>query len=49
LWALAFMKTYPANDKALLIVLGGSDTKTLRKYIWPFIDSIYDLDGIVVR
>jgi hypothetical protein len=48
LWALAFMQTYPANDKALLITLGGSDPKTISKYIWPFIHSIFKLDGIVV-
>ncbi len=29
LWSLAFMKTYPANDKALLIALGGSNSKTI--------------------
>ncbi len=48
LWALAFMKTYPANDKVLLIALGGSNPKTICKCILPFIDSISDLDGIVV-
>ena len=48
LWALAFMLTYPANDKALSIALGGSDPKTISKYVWPFIHSIFELDGIVV-
>ncbi len=43
LWALA-----PANDKALSTLLGGSDPKTIRKYIWPFINSIFKLDGVVV-
>ena len=28
LWALAFMRLYPENDKALLSALGGSDAKT---------------------
>ncbi len=35
LWALAFMRLYPANNIALLATLGGSDPKTIRKYIWP--------------
>ena len=48
LWALAFMRLYPANDKALSTSLGGSDPKTIRKYIWPFINSIFELDGVVV-
>ncbi len=39
LWAIAFMETCPKNDKALLIALGGSDPKTIRKYTWPFINS----------
>ncbi len=42
------MQTHTANDKALMIALGGSDPKTIHKYIWPFIDSIFELDGIVV-
>ncbi len=48
LWAHAFMRTYPANDKAMSIALGGSDPKTIGKYVWPFINSIFELDGIVV-
>ena len=48
LWALAFMRLYPTNDKALSTSLGGSDPKTIRKYIWPFINSIFELDGVVV-
>ena len=40
LWALAFMRLYPANDKALSSALGGSDAKTIQKYIWPMIQSI---------
>ena len=40
LWALAFMRLYPANDKALSVALGGSDPKTVHKYIWPMIESI---------
>jgi hypothetical protein len=30
LWALAFMKLYPANDKALSSTVGGSDPETIR-------------------
>ena len=48
LWALAFMRLYPANDKALSSALGGSDPKTIRKYIWPIIQSIFDLKAVVV-
>ncbi len=29
LWALAFMRLYPANDIALLAILGGSDPKMI--------------------
>jgi hypothetical protein len=39
---------YPANDTALSVALGGSDPKTIRKYIWPMIESIAELDAIVV-
>ena len=48
LWALAFMRLYPANDIALSATLGGSDPKTIRKYIWPRIQSLFDLEGVVV-
>jgi hypothetical protein len=48
LWALAFMRLYPENDKALSTSLGGSDPKTIRKYIWPIISSIFELDSVVV-
>jgi hypothetical protein len=48
LWALAFMRLYPANDIALSATLGGSDPKTIQKYIWPMIQSIFDLEGVVV-
>ena len=48
LWALAFMQTYPANDEALSRVLGGSDPKTIHKYMWPYIDSIFELDEVLV-
>ena len=48
LWALAFMQTYPANNEALSILLGGSDPKTIHKYMWPYIDSIFELDEVLV-
>jgi hypothetical protein len=48
LLALAFMQLYPANNKALLTMLGGSDPKTIQNYIWPMIQSIFDLEGVVV-
>jgi hypothetical protein len=48
LWKLAFMWLYPANDKALLSTLGGSEPKIIWKYILPMIKSIFDLEGVVV-
>ncbi len=49
LWALAFMRTYPANNEALARSLGGSDPKTIHKYMWQYIDSVFELDEILVR
>ncbi len=48
LWALAFMWLYPAINKALPTMLGGSDPKTIQKYIWLMIQSIFDFEGVVV-
>ena len=48
LWAHAFMRTYPANDEALSRLVGGSDPKTIHKYMWPYIDSIFELDEVLV-
>ena len=48
LWALAFMYTYPKNDKALSTLLGKKDPKTMSKYLWPFIQSVFELDDYVV-
>jgi hypothetical protein len=48
LWALAFMRLYSANNKAHSAKLGGSDPKTIQKYIWPMTQSIFDLEGVVV-
>ena len=47
-WALAFMRTYPANDTTLSCLLGGSDPKTIGKYVWPLIRSLYELNETVV-
>jgi hypothetical protein len=49
LWALAFMRLYPANDTALSAMLGGKDPKTINKYVWPYIQSLFGLTEIVVR
>ncbi len=48
LWALAFMRTYPANDTTLSRLLGGGDPKTISKYVWPFIQSLFELSKTVV-
>jgi hypothetical protein len=48
LWALAFMRTYPANDTTLSSLLGGRDPKTMSKYMWPFIHSIFALNEWLV-
>lgn len=48
LWALLFMKVYPDNETALCTLCGGRDPKTVRKYIWPYIFSLYELNFYVV-
>ena len=48
LWALAFMRTYPSNNNTLSRVLGGHDLKTMSKYVWPFIRSIFALNEWLV-
>lgn len=49
LWALAFMRTYPANDTTLSSLLGGRDPKTMSKYMWPFIRSIFALNEWLIQ
>ena len=52
LWALHFMKVYPLQDAGASAAGGSSgaiDPKTWRKYLWPFIDSISELESVVVR
>jgi len=48
LWALAFMCTYPKNDKALSELLCKKDPKTINKHMWPFIRAVFELDDYVV-
>jgi hypothetical protein len=48
LWALAFMRAYPANDTSLSRLLGGRDPKTINKYVWQFIRSLFLLNEKVV-
>jgi hypothetical protein len=48
LWALAFMCVYPKNDKVLSLLLSNRDPKTLHKYIWVYIKSLFELDEFVV-
>ena len=47
-WALAFMFLYPKNDTELSALFGGVDPKTIRKYVWPFINAIFELNFYVV-
>ena len=51
LWALYFMKVYPKEGTACATA-GGSggaiDPKTLRKYVWPIILGLADLEPNVV-
>ena len=52
LWTLHFLKAYP-KQAAVCSTVGGSagaiDPKTLRKYMWPFIRAVTDLEPAVVR
>ena len=51
LWALFFMKCYPTEEPECAAAggqRGAVDPKTLRKYIWPFIVAIADLESRVV-
>jgi hypothetical protein len=48
LWALSFMRTYPPNNATLSRLLGGSDPKTIHKYMWPYIGSLAELEYFVV-
>ena len=48
LWALVFMCLYPTNEAELCLICGNRDPKTVRKYIWPYINSLYELNYYVV-
>ena len=51
MWTLHFLKAYPRQG-AVCSTVGGSsgaiDPKTFRKYIWPFIRAMADLEPAVV-
>lgn len=48
LWTLQFMKVYGKTDN-LCRLCGGCDAKTLRDWVWKFIEAIADLEPYVVR
>ena len=48
LWAFTFMRMYPPNNNTLSRVLGGHEPKTMSKYVWPFIRSIFALNKWLV-
>ena len=48
LWALAFLKLYPENETTMCSILGGIDAKTMRKWVWPYIGSMFELKYDVV-
>jgi hypothetical protein len=48
LWALAFKRSYPGNDATLSVLLEGKDPKTIYKYMWPHIQSLFGLNKAVV-
>jgi hypothetical protein len=48
LWALAFLRAYPPNNTTLLRLLGGTDPKTIHKYMWPYIKSLAELENVVM-
>lgn len=51
LWSCFFMKVYPSQNVACSTAGGSSgaiDPKTLRKYVWPMIRAVSDLEQYVV-
>lgn len=46
-WALLFKKQY-CKTKALRTLCGGDDAKTIRKWVWLFIDALAELESSVV-
>lgn len=47
LWALMFMKIY-STEGAMCGHAGGVDAKTFRKWVWPMIRAVADLEYTVV-
>ena len=47
LWSLMFMKLY-SSETALCAHAGGIDPKTFRKWVWPFIRALSELEYSVV-
>ena len=47
LWTLMFLKSY-AKEKIICTLVGIRDPKTLRKWVWMFIDRIAELESSVV-
>ena len=51
MWTLHFLKAYPRQG-AVCSTVGGSsgaiDPKTFRKYMWPFIHAMANLESVVV-
>jgi hypothetical protein len=51
LWTLHFLKAYP-KQATICSTVGGStgaiDPKTFRKYMWPFIHAVSDLEPVAV-
>jgi len=47
LWTLQFMKVY-GKTHTLCRLCGGIDAKTLRKWVWKFIEALADLEPYVV-
>lgn len=51
LWTLFFFKVYPKQNVACSAAggtRGAIDPKTFRKYIWPMVSAIADLEQVVV-
>jgi hypothetical protein len=47
LWTLCFLKVY-AKLQPMCALCGGIDPKTLKKWVWAFIDALASLEGYVV-
>lgn len=48
LWALMFMSVYPNTENEMCTLLGGVDPKTMRKWVWRFIEGIAGLGDSAV-